>query len=75
MHEGKITGCDFRECMCCGGWYIEINNNTYRFNNLPVNSNIDLQHEPFPIHVEVIWEKDVHGCLGDEILIDYIKKK
>ena len=75
MSEGKITGLNPRECMCCGGWNIEINNSTFRFYNLPENSNIDLLHESMPLYVELVWKKDKNGCLGDEILIDYIKKR
>ncbi|MCX6233694.1 MAG: hypothetical protein NT175_03075 [Bacteroidetes bacterium] len=72
MYEGKITGFDASKCMCCGGWFIEINNTTFRFYNLPENSNLDLWNEPLPIYVEVVWKKDEKGCLGDEIIIEYI---
>ena len=75
LSEGIITRSDFRKCMCCGGWYIEIDHSTFRFYDLPENNNLDLQHETFPIYVEVSWEKDKNGCLGDEIIIRYIKKK
>ena len=33
--EGLIVGIDFRECACCGGWFIEIYNDTLRALDLP----------------------------------------
>jgi hypothetical protein len=75
LWEGKITGSDFRKCICCGGWWIEINTSTYRFYHLPENSNIDLLHDTLPIYVKVRWQKDKNACIGDEIIIDYITKK
>jgi hypothetical protein len=73
---GKITGYDPRKCPspCCGGWYIEINNKTYRFFALPENSNLYLGFDSLPIYVLVSWKKYENGCAGDEIVIDYIKK-
>ena len=77
INEGKITGYDSKHCPspCCGGWYIEINKNIYRFFVLPENNNLNLENESLPIDVLVSWRKYKNGCLGDEILIDYIKKK
>ena len=42
--DGIITGEDYRECMCCGGWFIVIADSTYRFDQLPDGSNIDLRN-------------------------------
>ncbi len=71
---GTITGEDFRRCMCCGGWFIDINSETYRFNKLPENSNLDLNIEEFPIQVYLDWIADENACLGDEIIIERIDK-
>ncbi len=38
MSNGTITGIDIRECACCGGFFIEIDNVTYRFYDVPANS-------------------------------------
>ena len=70
MNEGKITGYDMRMCMCCGGYYIDINSNTYRFYDLPENSGIDLTNATLPIYVELDWKKVEPGCLGDEIIVE-----
>ena len=75
MNEGKITGYDYRKCSCCGGYYIDINSNTYRFYVLPENSNFDLTNATFPINVELDWKKVEPGCLGDEIILEDIKKE
>lgn len=70
----QILGADMALCPCCGGWLIKIDNKTYRFFNLPEDSNIDLETEIFPIDVSLEWTKDTSGCLGDEILIFEIIK-
>lgn len=73
-NSGIITGQDFRRCMCCGGWFIDINSETYRFYDLPDNSDLDLYSEEFPVQVNLDWTSDQNGCLGDEILIERIEK-
>ncbi len=72
--RGTITGPDLRECVCCGGWYIEISNSTYRFYNLPGGSEINLEHETFPLQVLLDWRIDPNACIGDEIIIIRINK-
>ncbi len=71
--KGVITGYDARECACCGGYFIEIDSVTYRFYDLPENSDIDLLNSSFPLNVQLDWEKNPSGCMGDEILISRIK--
>lgn len=75
MSEGNIIGQDAALCACCGGWFIEIDNNTYRFNNLPEDSELDLMDASFPVSVQLEWIVDSVGCIGDEILINELKKK
>jgi hypothetical protein len=57
MSGGVITGPDMRMCAspCCGGWYIEIDNQIFEFDAIPSNSDIDLQNATFPIFVKVQW--------------------
>jgi len=74
MDHGTITGPDFRKCMCCGGWFINIKKEQYRFYKLPKGSDLDLTTESFPIEVQLNWEKDTTACMGDEIIIKEIKK-
>ena len=73
--NGTITGYDTRECSCCGGFYIEIDNATYRFYDLPNNSELNLENSTFPIYVKLDWTKDANACLGDEIIVSRIEKR
>jgi len=72
--KGVITGFDYRKCMCCGGWFISINDSTYRFYQLPDQNNIDLENASFPVEVILSCKKDPNGCMGDEIIILRIEK-
>ncbi len=74
MNFGTITGIDMTLCMCCGGWFIEIDNATYRFKKLPDNCDINLYDETFPVFVILNWEEESYQCLGDEIIIRRIEK-
>ena len=69
MDEGTITGIDFRECSCCGGYFIAIKDSTYRFKSLPAGSNIIADNPKFPIYVKLDWTMDDTLCLGDEIKV------
>jgi hypothetical protein len=73
--NGTITGYDTRECVCCGGYFIDIDKATYRFFDLPRNSNIDLDSATFPIYVKLDWAIDPNACLGDEIIVSRIEKR
>ena len=70
---GVIVGQDLRMCPCCGGWMITIDNSNYDFDNLPVDSGIDLESESFPITVKLDWKLITGGC-PDRIIIQRIKK-
>jgi hypothetical protein len=74
-YNGKITGQDLRKCMCCGGFYVDINDSTYRFDSIPANSGINQLTDTFPIYVFVVFHKKDPQCLGDEIIIDKMRKK
>lgn len=74
FNNARILGYDQALCPCCGGWLIEIDNSTFRFFDLPVESNIDLEEEIFPLEVTLFWSKDRNGCLGDEIKVKKIEK-
>ena len=72
--NGIITGIDMRECMCCGGWFIEISDSTYRFSGLPADCNINFEQDTLPLAVKLDWNKSPNPCLGDEIIIIRMKK-
>jgi len=75
MSNGTITGFDSRECVCCGGYFIVINDSTYRFFELPSGSKINLDNPTFPIYVKLNWAKADNVCLGDEIKVLRIEKR
>ncbi len=63
-----INGPDIRECICCGGYLVEIGDSTYNFESLPASANIDLITETFPIAVNLDWTRN-RKC-GDIQYID-----
>ena len=73
MNNGIITGIDFRECSCCGGYFIDIKDSTYRFFTIPTGSDVSLENPVFPIYVKLDWAKADSVCLGDEIKVIKIK--
>jgi len=75
MTEGIITAVDHRLYGCCGGWFIEIDSDTLRFNKLPNKSKLNIHNEILPLKVRLNWKKDLNACLGDEIIIMQIEKK
>ncbi len=72
--RGEILGADLTLCACCGGWYIKINEENYRFHELPAGATIELSAENMPIDVWLDWHADPEACLGNEILIDRIQE-
>ena len=74
---GTITGPDFRECGCCGGYFIEIGEEVFRFYDEPYCSDLSLDAANiiFPLDVWVDWKADTAACMGDEILLEKIKLK
>jgi len=73
--NGVITGYDTRECVCCGGYFIEIANSAYRFYDIPNGSRLNLDNPTFPIYVKLDWQKDPNACLGDEIIVPRIEER
>ncbi len=75
FQKATITGPDRSMCACCGGWFIDIGEKTYRFYDLPESSTLDVKNASFPLHVELQWRKNKAGCKGDEIIVEKIKKE
>lgn len=70
-----LTGIDFRKCASpyCGGWFIEVNGETLRFFEVPIDTDIELSGDlEFPISVSITWEK-YEGDWGE--IQDLIKVK
>jgi hypothetical protein len=73
--NGVVTGIDFRECACCGGYFIDIENNRHRFYKVPDDSRLNLENQAFPIYVKLDWTVDPNACLGDEIIVLRIEEQ
>jgi hypothetical protein len=69
MDSGTITGLDSRDCMCCGGWFIQINDTIRRFDQVPADCTIDFAKVTYPLKVKVDWKKKDTVCMGDEIVL------
>lgn len=69
MDSGTITGLDPRDCMCCGGWFIEIRDTMHRFDQVPPDCVIDFTTVTYPLNVKLDWKKKDTTCLGDEIAV------
>jgi hypothetical protein len=78
--NAMLTGIDGRKCASpyCGGWFLEMNGETYRFLEVPTDTDIDFNSElDFPIPVEVEWTEydnwwgDIEGLIKVEKI--YIK--
>ncbi len=72
---GTILGHDYRKCMCCGGWFIEIDQDTLRFDQLPEGCTVDLDNPVFPVAVYLDWHPKDPRCMGDEIIITRMELK
>lgn len=70
-----ITGPDLGQCICCGGYFIEVEDSTYNFDTIPASSGIDLSDVTFPIAVELDWEYDKKCGNIQYINITRIKKQ
>ena len=74
MNDAEITGYDYRECACCGGYFIDIADETYRFYEIPEGSSLEINTETiFPISVQVNWHEMENACMGDEIILDDVE--
>ena len=74
--KGKILGPDFTMCICCGGYYIQIDTLTYEFDALPNNASINLQKDTFPIFVKLDWQLSPKtACPNNRITIQRITKE
>lgn len=71
---GTILGEDPRDCLCCGGWFIEIGDDTLRAQTLPEEFLQTLNSSDYPLPVRLDWEPDATPCLGDEIEVSCMEK-
>ncbi|MEM7375109.1 MAG: hypothetical protein AAF587_41325 [Bacteroidota bacterium] len=75
LEEGRIIGQDYRLCACCGGWFIDIGDETYRIPVMPADAELDLSRDQLPMDVLLRWSAPLDPCLGDEIKVSEIREK
>lgn len=66
-----IIGVDSRECACCGGYFLSIDNNKPVASQYFLTSDFPGGYKPtsFPVRVNIEWEKDPNACINDKIII------
>jgi len=78
-NEAVITGYDFSECACCGGYIISIVNNPpygKDFLTLELPDNMQMQpNSVYPIYVKMKWAIDTGACNERYIHIISMEKK
>lgn len=75
MDTGTVFGMDYRKCMCCGGWFIEIDQDTLRFDVMPEEYTLNFDSLGYPVEVYIDWHHKDPKCLGDEIVVERMKIK
>ncbi len=76
LQDATITAYDLALCACCGGYFVDIDGTTWRFETLPPNSGIDLNPpNALPMKVRVRWQPKSPRCREDLIEILEIEKR
>lgn len=72
----KIIGQDYRLCACCGGWFIELGEDTVRAFAFPDEYIMD-SLATFPINVCLSYEDYSGACapFGDLIIVNSIEEQ
>ena len=72
---GTIIGFDYRKCMCCSGWFIRIDKDTLRFQQLPEGSVLNFDNAVYPVEVNLDWHIPDPRCMDDLIIVTRIELK
>lgn len=59
---GIITGQDFALCACCGGYFIDIEDVSYRFEKSVLPSDFTFTDSQLPLTVELDWKLRNTAC-------------
>ncbi|MBN1599291.1 MAG: hypothetical protein JW894_13435 [Bacteroidales bacterium] len=72
---GYLIGPDLALCICCGGYIITIDGSVeeYRFENLPDESDLDLNELNLPAPVKLNWHMDRECGSINYIIIEDIE--
>ena len=55
ISDGIIIAADYRKCVCCGGWFLKINNDTLRIFKYPQEFNDSLNNKSLPVYINLTW--------------------
>ena len=67
--DAAIIGYDMRLCACCGGWWFDIQGDTLRAMDLPVDFAAEIDQNAFPMPVKISWDREnLSSCLQDELV-------
>ena len=76
--KGYIVGYDLRDCACCGGYYINLDNNNTLNDNTKVAgtlpSDFVFDSNELPLKVQLDWVPG-GGCLSNNIIVKKIKRR
>jgi hypothetical protein len=61
---GTIKGADMAMCVCCGGYFIEIEGIQFRFEKTELPGNFTFSDSQLPLQVELNWEVKAESCSG-----------
>ncbi len=75
LSKGTITGFSTEKCMCCWGWNVTINGKSWRFDKVPVITNLDLFNQTYPVKVTLKWKEEQGRCKGKIIEVTELLKQ
>lgn len=61
-NTGTIIGPDLADCVCCGGYFIEIEGTRYRFEKGNLPGSFTFNEDQLPLQVELNWELKIDSC-------------
>lgn len=64
---GTITEPDYRKCMCCGGYFIEIEGTQYNFQKSELPVDFSFNDNQLPMQVELNFKPKADECSGSGI--------
>lgn len=59
---GTITERDYRKCMCCGGYFLEIDGKQYNFEKSELPGDFTFDDTLMPLQVELNFEPKADDC-------------
>jgi len=64
---GTITESDYRKCMCCGGYLLEIDGKQFNFEKSELPDNFTFDDTLLPLQIELNFEPKADDCSGSGI--------